>query len=664
MFNLKKKNLLSRKMSSSSSSSSNSNSSSSNKWPSSLSQPITSLLVKYGFKTPTPVQAATIPLMLQRKDVVVEAVTGSGKTLAFLLPVFQMILTERIDDNSSNNTGVHTLIICPNRELAKQTTRVAKPFCDELNISITCLTPGVVDSSSSQQSTSMNNNNIIQSQIIVATPGRLSSILNANQILIKNLNVLIMDEADALLGLEYSEEMTTILGKLPKQRRTGLFSATQTKELKALVRAGLRNPAIISVKIGDHPISTSSSSSSSHSNNNNNTNSTSTSSTRSVPLSLSNYYMIVNAQDKLNSLIDLVSTHQELKFICFFATCACVDFFNQVISSAVQKTTTSSKSFKIYSMHGKMPQKKRNSVFKTFSQAENGLLLCTDVAARGIDLPNVDWIIQFDAPKDPDFFVHRVGRTARAGKSGDALVLLLPNEGEAYIRYLTDSLKVPIQKFEASTTSTTLGVTIKEKVDVNTIARELVLSDRAALEKGTQAFVSYVAHYSEHSLSYLFRVSELDWIGLFKLFALLRIPKMKEFRDEKILRKLQNEFQQVDQEIINQIGFKDQEREVKRQQLMITGAEFNRNRKQELLGKNKQLKEERRLQQKQIRKMEFDGEQPPHQDNITKKKKKKRSHQQVRNEEWDEFADDTRMIKRLRKGKISEQEMEDVLLLR
>jgi ATP-dependent RNA helicase DDX55/SPB4 len=259
--------------------------------------------------------------------------------------------------------------------------------------------------------------------------------------------VLILDEADTLLSSGFSESIYQILSLLPKQRRTGLFSATQTKEVRDLAKAGLRNPLSISVRVQQPPQpqqpqgqglgqaaseegpttkATSSSSSSLTAP------ATATAAKpvlqQATPSTLENYFTVCNYDDRPAELLNFLVAQQDKKSIVFCATCACVDFYSTVFERMAKKGKVLPSTVSVVGFHGKMVPKKRKGLYRKFVNLSTGVMFSTDVAARGVDIPDVDWIVQLAAPKDPAFFVHRVGRTARAGKSGGALLFVSSEE--------------------------------------------------------------------------------------------------------------------------------------------------------------------------------------------------------------------------------------------
>lgn len=475
------------------------------RWPPTLNKKILSFLTQKKFNKMTPVQAITIPLFLQHKDVCVEAVTGSGKTLAFVVPMLEMLLKKYTSDTSFDKYHIHSLIISPTRELAQQTFDIINEFIQSFDDQerFTCI---------KCVGGTKHNHDIehFQTQggtIIIATPGRLEELLKMKSpefnlvSNLKSLEMLILDEADRLLDLGFLNSLNTIFEALPKQRRTGLFSATQTDELEKVIRAGLRNPVRITVK------------------------QTGSAAEQRTPSTLKNFYMVCEPREKLSQLVHFINEQRPAKIMIFFSTCACVQYFAKLLKHLF----SSSKSTTIYAIHRKL-RNKRSDVMEQFraetSTASTSILLCTDIVARGIDLPDVDWVIQYDPPTTVVQFVHRCGRTARLGRLGNALLMLLPNE-EAYVNFLHHSQKVPL--IEMSTPD------FQTIDNVIPIVRQLATSDKAIYDRSKQAFVSYVQAYAKHECSLLLRLKELDLCQVAEgAFALVHLPKMPELRNRDI----------------------------------------------------------------------------------------------------------------------------------
>ena len=547
-----------------------------------------------GFTDMTPVQSATLPLFMTNKDVLVNAMTGSGKTLAFILPIIQMIRKLNLQP-VRETCKVLSVILSPTRELARQIYDTAVFFCSKalpmVNVHM------LVGGSSVDEDLELITRNRGSFCIMIGTPGRTNDILNRGNhklLDVRDLEVLVLDEADTLLDMGFQQCIDQILRVMPKQRRTGLFSATQTQEVKALARAGLRNPAMISVKVSNTE--------------------------QQTPTTLQNFYMYAKPEEKISSLFHFLVQNQSKKTIVFFSTCAAVDFYGRVF-----KQLLGDLEYEPVMLHGKMIPKKRNTNYAAFVQLKSGALFCTDIVARGIDLPDVDWIIQYDPPQDPSFFVHRVGRTARAGRSGSALTILCPNE-DTYVNFLSIR-KIPIQEMH-----------LEEKVEsILPRIKELVIGDRDYLERGTKAFIAYMRSYKEHQCQYIFRFADLDVGSVARGFALLRLPKLNEFRVQKI------DFQEDDSVNISQIQFKDKTREKQRQ------AQYAK------MLKEKQAARERQQQDQHKRK------QPDLRTKAPRRREKKLSRFQQISEEWDELAEEELLFKKLKKGKISQTDYEKML---
>jgi len=572
-----------------------------------------------GFSVLTPVQEATVPKLLSHCDVAVEACTGSGKTLAFLLPMFELLCRRKSDvevdfegDKSTGKVGVKRrfagLIVSPTRELATQTHVVASKFSDATGMKVALMTGG---------------GHVVQdvevlaeglADVVVGTPGRIDDAMEraGAAVAFRDFEMLVLDEADVLLDMGFEKTVTSILGRLPKQRRTGLFSATQTNEVKALIRAGLRNPAVISVKVN----AKGEDGKERH---------------QRTPSTLHNGFIVCEQDEKLQLLCQFVEENKSKKVLVFVSTCAGVSFFEKVLPMLLPEA-------QIASLHGKMVQKRRTKTYETFVLWNHGVLLTTDVAARGIDIPDVDWIVQFDPPQDPNFFVHRVGRTARAGRSGKALLFLLPKE-MAYVNLL-ETQKVPIQQHSDSEL---LARSRETHSDVLEKIRKWEMEDRDILEKGTRAFIAHLRAYREHKCRFIFRLQDLDLHRVVKSFVLLRLPNLKEFRETKGLKG----FEEVPAHVVSKIKYKDTQRERQREERYKKLLE-SRN--------SKEGEEQRKLKEKRKRKLQ--RQQEAEAQGKTSKKKRRKGIQKQFAEEWEDLSRELRLQKQLQKGKISEAEFD------
>lgn len=251
--------------------------------------------------------------------------------------------------------------------------------------------------------------------IIVATPGRLLDHLqNTPDFLYKNLQTLIIDEVDRILEIGFEEDMKQIINLLPKRRQTMLFSATQTEKTEALSKLALKKEPIY-VGVDDHK-------------------------EEATVDGLEQGYIVCPSDKRLLVLFTFLKKNRKKKVMVFFSSCLSVKYHHELFNYIDLPVT---------SIHGKQKQAKRTTTFFQFCNAETGILLCTDVAARGLDIPSVDWIVQYDPPDDPKEYIHRVGRTARGeGSSGHALMILRPEE-LGFLRYLKQA-KVPLNEFDFS----------------------------------------------------------------------------------------------------------------------------------------------------------------------------------------------------------------------
>jgi ATP-dependent RNA helicase DDX55/SPB4 len=511
-----------------------SKSSSSRAWEAltpSLSQWIVDAIATMGFSRMTPVQAATIPLFMGNKDVVVEAVTGSGKTLAFLIPVIEKLL--RMEEPIKKH-HVGAIIISPTRELASQIHKVLLsllPFhgpsagaLDALGLSTVDHYPWeIVSEGLSQGPSSATDPKIVPQlllggsttpaqdlsmflktspNLLIGTPGRLIEILSSQYVHCpqSSFEVLVLDEADRLLDLGFKNDLTKIIDLLPKQRRTGLFSASVSEAVDQIIRVGLRNPVRIAVKVK----------------------STDGTEDKRTPASLQMKYLVMPASHKLPALGKLLHSLDPvpLKTIVYLSTCAAVDYFQALLPAILPSAMI------LVPLHGKHPATVRQKNFIRFtSSAAPAVLLTTDVAARGLDIPLVDLVVQIDPPSDPKVFLHRCGRAGRAGRKGLSLLFLQPGKEEDYVSFLEIRM-TPIERL----TQPDISVAPSDAARVTSLFRVMVRKDRALHDKSQKAFVSWTRSYSKHQASSIFRLSDLDWSDLAEGWGLLKMPKMPELK--------------------------------------------------------------------------------------------------------------------------------------
>ncbi|QRV80376.1 DEAD/DEAH box helicase [Ceratobasidium sp. AG-Ba] len=468
---------------------------------------------------------------------------GSGKTLAFVVPIIEKLIRR---ESPLRKNEVGALVISPTRELAAQIHSIFQLFLNAQPASP--LDPDadpsdpppppiypppllLVSGTTSTPAQDVERFVETSADIVIGTPGRIEEFLlgrGSARVSVKELEVLVLDEADRLLDLGFLSSISKILKHLPKQRRTGLFSATMTDALSELVRVGLRNPVRIVVKVENKKRKVGEEAAVE----------------RRTPATLQNSFIACRPEEKTMQFLRILSherdTYASARFIAYFATCACVEYFSKILARLPHLSDT-----KVYTLHGHLTPSKRASTLAAFAahpstSSAPSLLLATDVAARGLDLPDVDAVIQYDPPTDPKQYSHRAGRTARAGRKGRAWALLCEGREREYVDFLTVR-QIPLKEHPylhpngASTSQTGPERPLDETATyLFKEIRNIVQIDRDIYEKSMKAFVSFVRAYSKHEASYIFRIKDLDLVGVAKSFGLIRLPKMPELttRDE------------------------------------------------------------------------------------------------------------------------------------
>lgn len=436
-----------------------------------LSEPTARALKEMGFTTMTSIQEKSIPPLLAGKDVLGAARTGSGKTLAFLIPAVELL--HRMKFKPRNGTGI--VIVSPTRELALQIFGVAKELMAHHS-----QTFGIVMGGANRRAEADKLQKGVN--LIVATPGRLLDHLeNTKGFIFRNLKCLVIDEADRILEVGFEEEMKKIINILPNdERQSMLFSATQTTKVTDLARISLRpGPLYIDVD---------------------KTESTSTVAT------LSQGYVVCPSDRRFLLLFTFLKKNMKKKVVVFFSSCNSVKYHAELLNYI---------DVPVLDLHGKQKQQKRTTTFFEFCNAESGTLLCTDVAARGLDIPRVDWIIQFDPPDDPRDYIHRVGRTARAGKVGKSLMFLLPSE-LGFLRYLKEA-KVPLNEF---------SFPADKIANVQSQLEKLLQKNYALYQSARDGYRSYLQAYASYSLKKIFDVNSLDLTKVGKSFGFSVPPRV------------------------------------------------------------------------------------------------------------------------------------------
>ncbi len=342
-------------------------------------------VTELGFTEPTPVQAAAIPLAMEGKDLRVIAQTGSGKTAAFVLPLLNSLIQD-----AKPRTATRALILLPTRELAQQTLKQVELLAQFTFIKATLVTGG---EDFKRQAAAMRKN----PDIIIGTPGRLLEHQRALNLDFSDLEVLILDEADRMLDMGFSEEVLTLTNSCNKNRQTLLFSATAGGELFELAAAIMREPQVLRLNAVSEL----------------------------NPTTKQQIITVDDVQHKERMLQWLLSNETYAKAIVFTNTRDQADRLGGIFVAAHQAGTCTAK---VYVLHGEKDQKDRKQAISRLNQGHINVLIATDVAARGLDIEGMDLVINFDMPRKGDDYVHRIGRTGRAGGDGLAISLICPHE--------------------------------------------------------------------------------------------------------------------------------------------------------------------------------------------------------------------------------------------
>jgi len=339
-----------------------------------LKQEILRSVKSAGFVTPSPIQVQAIPVILEGRDMVGQAHTGTGKTAAFGLPAI---------NNMKVDGSVELLVITPTRELATQVSDELFKYGRNLGVKTVTVYGG---SSYKRQIDFINRG----ASIVVATPGRLLDILKRGMLNDFAPNMVVLDEADEMLDMGFLDDINEIFSYLPTSRQTLLFSATMPKPIKLLAQRILQEPEFISITKGET------------------TNS-----------DISQEYYVIDESERDDAIIRLMDSEESTKSVVFCRTKSEVDRLSNVLSNA---------GYLANGLHGDMEQRQRETVIKGFKNNSVKVLVATDVAARGIHVNNISHVFNYHIPFDPESYVHRIGRTGRAGTKGKAITLLTPLE--------------------------------------------------------------------------------------------------------------------------------------------------------------------------------------------------------------------------------------------
>ncbi|CAH0723689.1 unnamed protein product, partial [Brenthis ino] len=433
-----------------------------------ISKPTLNAIKNMGFKLMTDIQAEVLPKALDGDDLVATAKTGSGKTLAFLIPAIELVIKLLKEQKQ----GTFCIIVSPTRELALQTFTVLQNIISFYE----SVTAALIIGGENRKAQSVELAKGVH--IVVATPGRLFDHMRTKEFDYRQVCCLILDEADKIFQYGFEEDVKQIVNRLPKKRQTMLFSATQSETTDALIKSAMREEvqAINTNEDND----------------------------RATVEGLKQGYVTCKTEYRLNWLHKLLKKTQNSKIMIFFSSCKSVVFHYEFFKKYCNMS--------VLCIHGKMNQADRTATIDSFYNADKMALLCTDLAARGLDIPAVDWIVQFDPPSDTNEYIHRVGRTARGlGSEGRAVLLLRPEEIE-FITYLNEA-KIYLDKYELWDKYNDLWPKINKAME-----------DPEFHKMAVEAFEGYTRAFEVKKLKHVFNLLSMDLEAVAKSFGLKEKP--------------------------------------------------------------------------------------------------------------------------------------------
>lgn len=358
---------------------------------------ISDLLHKQGIDEPTEIQAQSIPALFKGRDVLAQAQTGTGKTLAFLLPALQQIRTDLSREQ--------VLIVAPTRELAKQIADVAETLAPALSVDVLSLIGGKTIENQLQKLHR-------HPHIIIGTPGRLLDHCNRNSLDLSNVKRVIVDEADQMLQAGFLEYIDMLISMTPKSRQLLFFSATIPDKIRNLAKKHMTNPLVLNVREGE-----------------------------------------TIALETIEQRIYMVSEEHKLDLLCRMLTdmnpYLAIVFCNTKERTSILASDLIARGFNIGELHGDMSQGRRTQVLRDFAKAKTQILVATDIAARGIDIEGITHVFSYDVPHDVDYYIHRIGRTGRAGSEGLA-IMFATAANETWVRRIEHNIQATITKYAAN----------------------------------------------------------------------------------------------------------------------------------------------------------------------------------------------------------------------
>lgn len=444
-----------------------------------LSEPTKAGLKACHFAVMTDIQSKAIPLALQGNDILGAAKTGSGKTLSFIIPVLENLYRLQ---HIGADAGLGALILSPTRELAIQIFDVLRKIGKHGHMFAAGLLIGGKSLESERDA-------LTRMNIVVATPGRMLQHLSQTAAFnVDDLKMLVLDEADRILDMGFQRDVDAIVEYLPKERQTMLFSATQSRKVSDLARLSLQDPEYVSVHSEDKS---------------------------ATPKGLTQNYIVCPIEQKLDTLWSFIQASKKSKILCFFSSAKTVRFVYESFRHMQP-------GIPLLHIHGRQKQGARLDVTSKFSAAKNSCLFATDVAARGLDFPAVDFVIQVDCPDDVDTYIHRVGRTARYNREGRGVLFLAPSEEEGMLKRL-EQKKVPIEL---------INVRQKKKTSIKEQLQNMNFKDPAIKYLGQKAFMTHVKSLYLQKDKEVFKLKEYDLEAYAASLGLPGTPRIKFLQND------------------------------------------------------------------------------------------------------------------------------------
>jgi ATP-dependent RNA helicase DDX10/DBP4 len=445
------------------------------------------------FTTLTDIQKRAIPAALKGNDILAAAKTGSGKTLAFLIPILENLYrTQCIGPDA----GLGAMVISPTRELAIQIFDVLRLLGRKGHLFAAGLIIGGKGLREEQDA-------LTRMNIVVCTPGRILQHLSQTAAFnVDMLQMLVLDEADRILDMGFQKDVDAIVDYLPRERQTMLFSATQTKRVSDLARLSLRDPEYISV----HEAADA-----------------------ATPKTLQQNYVITPLPKKLDTLWSFLQNTKKAKIIVFLSSGKQVRFVYEAFRHMQP-------GIPLLHLYGRQKQTARLEITHKFSNAQHSCLFATDVAARGLDFPAVDWVVQVDCPEDADTYIHRVGRTARYEREGRAVLFMDPSEEEGMLERL-EAKKVPIER---------INVREKKQGSIKNQLQSMSFQDPQLKYLGQKAFASYVRSLHVQKDKGIFKLENYPLEEFAASLGLPGAPKIKFLKaDAEEVKKRKNASRQA-----------------------------------------------------------------------------------------------------------------------